>query len=180
MGWPAGTCTGDCAVDPCAPGIECIAQTDGDHRCYAPCMDYLDCRPGYACFDYWGSGTSYCYPLCGDDNDCPDTGTCNPFTRRCGTPQTGGDYGTPCTVGTDCLGGSCFSSWPDGYCTSLCSLTNGECPTGSGAVCVDAALGTRGDLGACVVSCTNPSDCPRSGYTCSDLYLSPENVCAPQ
>lgn len=180
LGWPSGTCTRDCANVACAPPAVCIENTNGDSRCHVPCTDSQDCRPGYACFDRWVSGTSVCHPLCAEDGHCPDTGTCNPYSRLCGTPQTGGDYGTACAVGTECLGGLCLSTWPGGYCTSMCSLTDGQCPASTGTVCVDVSQGNMGDLGACLPSCVDASDCARPGYTCTDTYLAPESICAPE
>jgi hypothetical protein len=80
-----------------------------------------------------------------------------------GGSSAGGTHvvGDGCTKDADCQSGLfCSTTDPGGQCLKICA-TAADCPTGS--VCTDEMK--------CYKSCTQASDCTRSGYACVDAML---------
>jgi hypothetical protein len=77
--------------------------------------------------------------------------------------------GAACENDEDCVAldggpGRCDTTWPSGYCASICA-TFLDCTGGEGAVCREIEEESR-----CLTGCFAPSDC-REGYRCDEeLY----------
>ena len=77
--------------------------------------------------------------------------------------------GAACENDEDCVAldggpGRCDTSWPNGYCASICA-TFLDCAGGESAVCREIA-----DESRCLAGCFARSDC-REGYRCDEeLY----------
>ncbi|MBI3178915.1 MAG: hypothetical protein HYZ27_04600, partial [Deltaproteobacteria bacterium] len=94
-----GTCSRFCTSDAECGGGVCDAMGWlfwGLPVCYPPCIlpaDPSDCRAGYTCDDWLGTGP-FCLGFCTTDSDCA-SGVCDPSTSFCG-PQ-----GERCGDGVD-------------------------------------------------------------------------------
>ncbi len=175
-GWPGGLCTQDCATLSCSEGH--CATLGGTDLCVPTCDDSSECRTGYACFDPWYSGQTFCYPRCEADGDCPETGQCNLHSGLCQGQSTGGDTAATCTGPLDCQSATCWFNTPAGYCTTLCNLQTGVCP-GDG-LCANAMNGTMADMGLCLDGCEDAADCARADHSCKNNFYSPDgDVCLP-
>ncbi len=177
-GMPGGLCTRTCSGSgDCASGFDCFTwNATNEQVCIPLCPSgsSSDCRSGYLCA---GTSDFFCAPDCTTDSQCPDTGTCNPWSGLCEALGTGATDGAACSAGTDCESGICITQAPDGYCTSICSLAAQDCP-GDG-VCVNYANGA-GDMGYCFDGCSQDTDC-RSGYHCQANSINPpptDEVCS--
>jgi hypothetical protein len=73
--------------------------------------------------------------------------------------------GASCTTDGDCLGGTCLSEFPEGYCTTLQCDTQG-CSNIFGAECL--VINELRTMPACYSACASDGDC-RSQYRCVDL-----------
>ena len=177
-GMPAGLCTRLCnGPGDCASGFGCFTWNPTNEQVCVPLCpsgSSSDCRTGYLCA---GTSNFVCSPDCTDDSECPDTGTCNPWSGLCETVGSGAEDGAACTAATDCESGICITQAPDGYCTSVCSLAAQDCP--AGGVCVNY-LNNTGDMGYCFVGCSQTSEC-RNGYTCQANSINPppnDDICS--
>jgi hypothetical protein len=89
-----------------------------------------------------------------------------------------GVTGAPCVSASDCVGlkAVCIrmdaqgTTWPGGYCTSLCNPMKNDPMTGANAQC--PGMGTcagQGAQGSCLTFCSasgGPNPCTRAGYSC--------------
>jgi hypothetical protein len=176
-GWPGGFCTQDCAIQTCTQG-HCATLYGTVDRCVPTCSDSSECRPGYACFDPWYSGQTFCFPRCEEDGDCPETQQCSLHSGLCHGVATGGDTGAMCAAPLDCQSNVCWLNTSDGYCTTLCNLQTGVCPGDS--LCADTMNGTMADMGLCLDTCEDNSDCVRTDHSCkNNFYGPPGDVCLP-
>jgi hypothetical protein len=140
-----------------------------------------ECPPSQQCNPNLTNGL-YCeVAVCRTNADCNAvTGTCDPQSGRCvssiaGPPDLSnlGAVGDPCPGGGAwCVSGSCFpasSTWPNGYCTSLCTILDDftdTCPTGSACSSFFAAV-----QGVCLDLCDTGTTVSRfgscrAGYSC--------------
>lgn len=94
-------------------------------------------------------------------------------------------YGAPCMTDADCeavLGadGICIDEilgvykLPGGFCSKACDLANtsvsfehdsAQCSADGGVTCV----GAQGLFTACIIECTDDSECGREGYGCRNM-----------
>lgn len=101
------------------------------------------------------------------------------------TPSIMEEYGAPCTTDADCepiLGadGICVTEilgvyeLPGGFCSKACDLANtsvsfehdaAQCSAEGGVTCV----GAQGLFTACIIECTDDSQCKREGYGCRNM-----------
>ncbi len=179
-GYDGGYCSEFCdlVMDDCSGDAQCVDLGVSTHGvCFDGCTDSTDCRPGYACVDR-GLASKICTippeTQCNDgvDNDSDQLLDCEDpdcqFLPICTSGM--GATGAPCSQHNDCSANAndplCLSvfSWPNGYCSQFCNLTNDDCP--AGAKCVDYFL-FQSDNGACLKTCNSPSDCAL-GYLCDD------------
>jgi len=151
----AGVCdheTGICSDPPIADGTAC---DDGDL-----CTKTDTCQAG-ACI---GDDPVICTAL----DQCHDTGTCDPATGVCSSPEladgTACNDGNACTQTDTCMAGACIGDDPV-TCTALdqchdagvCDPETGICsdpPIADGTTCDDGDLCTKTDTcqaGACIV-----------------------------
>ncbi len=149
--WPGGFCSVGCSVDTdCAAGDHCTGRV-----CMPDCTNNDDCRTGYACYDYYGTGSNTCAPAVG----------------------TGALAGGACTTNDDCLGalfGAVCNTdvdLPAGYCLSACAV-NADCAAGTH--CGSTANGGQ----VCVPDCAGNADC-RAGYECYNWLGDFTNTCGP-
>ncbi|MDF1565850.1 MAG: hypothetical protein P1V51_22635 [Deltaproteobacteria bacterium] len=159
-GLPGGYCTRSCETEACPTGTACTTY-GGSSYCFDSCLSSSDCRSGYVC------SAGVCDQACASDADCSGGELC--INSAC----VGSGVGDPCQVGTDCqspLG--CYRGIPEGYCTEACT-SGADCPAGSTcgnlrgsrmcvAVCradADCGSGQRCFGGACVIPCTQDSEC---------------------
>jgi cysteine-rich repeat protein len=172
-GLPGGMCvTDDCLSTPCQSGFDCVDHGGGDSVCFPSCAVDANCRSGYYCTDVFATPNPICSANCNSDTECPDSGACNEWSGDCAAELGLALDGAACTADASCEGGECIqgSEWPEGYCTSLCSLEDNLCP-GDG-VCLDHPDYTI--AGRCLDGCTSSPEC-RTGYACSPS----SNVCLP-
>jgi hypothetical protein len=172
-GVPGGWCVKHCTTaSDCPAGFACRETTDGDpgtSTCLQLCNKPDDCRAGNLCQVLGTELTTYCFPYCQSDADCPVTHHCDRYYGTCvDQPRPGnGEIGDACKQDQDCKSSFCIteglvSSFTGGYCTAFCSLSKQGCPSGS--VCA-LKWSTAGDSGICMTSCTASTTC-RSGYQC--------------
>ncbi len=93
-------------------------------------------------------------------------------------PDTNRLTGSPCTVDTQCLTGTCLTTEflqmlnpnleaPGGMCSMLYCSTDEDC--GAGGKCADASKVSTGFPMLCVKECAADADCGRTEYSCPDL-----------
>ncbi len=180
---PGEICDGDCPTcddgDPCTDDV----TAGSAETCNVVCST----TPVTACVD----GDACCPAGCASDTDmdcpcipttCIDAGrVCNTLPDGCGQTL---DCGT-CANEESCLGGACQASlgvgdscpqgqgcpqtgaciteanagWPGGYCSLACPAGDTDCPAGTHC---------EANFGACVLSCTEDSECS-PGYGCFDF-----------
>lgn len=184
-GYADGYCSEFCdlAAPDCAGDAVCadIGLKSLHGACLDGCVTEADCRTGYACVDY-GLSSKVCAPPpeseCDDytDNDhnglvdCEDRGCAESAACVAGSKATG----QPCTAHNECYSGTtdpfCVDfgnySYPGGYCSEFCNLTNDDC--GPGAVCTDWLSTSESVNGLCFHTCVSTAQC-RPGYKCLDI-----------
>jgi hypothetical protein len=193
--WPRGYCVEACPAQTCAFGGHCAALSEGPF-CVADCPG---CRAGYSCTDIDLASPSECVPgaCTGNDgctaaapvceigtgqcigcqvpSDCslyPGEPACNMATGACEAARPNGEA---CQAAGECAGGTCMTSWPDGYCTETCDPVNSP-SCGAGGLCEYVVGGAM-----CMAQCTPgvPPDC-RSQYTCMPETAGANYFCAVQ
>lgn len=165
------------ASNRCAPGLECLMDVTGGHRCFQYCLSDGDCilddETCWMPLDMYGSG-----PCEGDPMHVPLL-LCSPEEPTC-VQQCDGPFDTTgCPIGQVCT--------YDAECDTLACFMPGDVPVGeecedlleceAGAICITDGTGTSG---FCASWCDEYHTCP-VGYTCSPLSLPsfPElSVCA--
>lgn len=187
-GYPGGICLHGCndMEGPCPDGYACEELTAGDpstRSCLLRCTTSADCRRGYLCGDFVTQTAggfiedTVCMQHCSSAADCSTATVCDPYYGLCGPQQHPGtgDIGAACTTNEDCISGLCNfgPQFPNGYCTALCSLLTPDCPQGSAC---EYRLGSVGDVGTCLKSCAQESDC-RTGYSCAPGGFHGASVC---
>jgi hypothetical protein len=173
-GWPGGFCTKACSAEAdCPMSFQCVPDDQGNHHCMASCTKTTDCRTGYACFDAYGTQTPVCWPHCTVDRHCRQA-ECTKITNLCyihgGLVPTGGN----CAANAECRGNLCLIDGMLAYCTSRCRRSDLVCPPDS--QCVDYYDGERADMGLCLESCNNQTDCEQHENT---LIQCTGHVCQP-
>jgi hypothetical protein len=156
-----------------------------------------DCRSGYVCerTEHRMGDPGGCVPRCVTGSGaCPGGLACNATSGQCcgangfaccaGTTcdsltTCGADgfchlkesYGSECTSGVQCPGGTCITSqnadWPGGYCSGNCEAGVERCAEDNGA-CSPAFGNATGGAELCLDVCTfdgGQSSC-RNGYVC--------------
>ena len=157
-GYPGGYCISGCGVDAdCPAASHCATTADGAQLCVPDCTTNSDCRTGYECFDWLGSGTNSCGPVA----------------------SGAAGVGDACTVLQDCAGGqngACIATpdWDGGYCTVTSCDATSPCPSGSHCGFIDGAT----QEGICVDDCASGVDC-RTNYSCVDLDADAATECVP-
>jgi hypothetical protein len=188
VGPPGGLCVHLCATDAnCPESLVCVSLNPGgpERTCMQGCTQTSECRSGYICGALGpflgqpptGAPESFvCIPWCQSDSDCPATGACNPYTGICGTHGSSeSDVAEPCERAVDCPSSTiCFTD--ASYCSTWCSFSRQGCPDGS--TCEQPFSDDRGDLGACMKSCAQDTDC-RDDLTCVEPDTGRDNVCGP-
>jgi hypothetical protein len=152
-----GFCTRACTTkSQCGFGGTCVANGDGEGRCFGSCGAGGECRAGFRCTG------AVKLPVFGSP------GACLPLRPP---EQLGaGVAGRTCSVDADCPGGHCAArnllgtKYPDNYCTARC-YKDGEC--GAGGVCL-VPFGSF-DAGYCLLACETHQDCKREGYRCRTM-----------
>jgi len=165
---PNGVCGGDAKCDVTAPHTICNGGTNDMQPC-----DVDSACPGGACAG--GSAGDGCQADrdCGrcrgsttPDEDCTASGQCQSSPANCDTSEPrqcvgGTNAGVPCTVGSQCPGGSCSSRCVGGTNADAVCTTDSECP---GSVCQTGTCtgGTKDGN-----PCTSNANCPAiGGGTC--------------
>lgn len=168
IGAPGGFCAPPCESDAdCGEGRVCemfSGETLG--LCSIACTTHADCPPGNVCF------VDTCYPYCQRDDECL-SGLCDPYSRACnkGADPPGAGLYASCVRDDDCRSGSCDAD--TGRCTTLCLVSEQDCP--EGAVCVGVFF--EEDVGVCHPRCVDGS-CEDPGLECRDAGTpAGEQVC---
>lgn len=162
LGYPRGVCTAPCndsGVD-CPEGLCELQVGTSDGLCFQPCEGHAECRAGWQCL--YGR----CAPFCGEDGQCL-SGHCDPQTRLCtdGTPAEGAGPLGACVRGEDCASRVCVDAF-SGFCAVFCVEGAVECPAGS--VCVPGLDSAEPELGMCLPTCTDTTECPGDFECLSD------------
>jgi hypothetical protein len=127
--------------------------------------------------------TSWCFPQCNSDDDCPGR-HCNLGTGVCSdTAPTGTEIGGRCSTNADCIGGACVQVGVDDFlCSAPCVFGQpvgcgyGLSPAVREAAClaplVQGFLSSegQGDLGFCAETCDVDTDCAQHaarGWACA-------------
>jgi hypothetical protein len=156
-GTTVGTCVPFCASDQeCAPGLICLATTDGRRKCQAGCRMNSDCPLDRLCAPCPTTpGTNCCQGTtgvtCQSDMVCPTCSICDLSSLSCVQESEANDgYCHTCTQGDDspCL----TAKYGQGHCLPI---GNGRCGV------------------PCSQSSTTPlpfTGCPR-GFACTQLCV---------
>ncbi|MEM9187836.1 MAG: matrixin family metalloprotease [Myxococcota bacterium] len=173
---------------------QCVGYPDGGRYCGTQCFNDSDC-PGadFRCAPLRGGGSQCArvdgrsfscagamVPECSNDSECEDNQRCESGTCV-DVPTDLGDLGAPCTEGSECNSGFCFTDANGGVCARSCDWLDpmGSCP--AGFYCNGSASGACGD-GVCLAgapgaaadgdNCTDATDC-------ASLYCSAGRCGAP-
>ena len=88
------------------------------------------------------------------------------------SPDTTGDA---CTQNDDCqTGQTCYTDFPDGYCTKGCTNAGTDKACGAGTVCSPS-----GERMLCALICKEQDDC-RDGYECNGVPGTELKSCRPK
>jgi hypothetical protein len=198
--FPGGICTTRCTSDRTCNGGHCVQNlcvpgcTEGGAECDTyggVCLSIDGTMPpsvcGPSCFPAGAMPPTASYP------SCPATMACDVYSGACGaTPMMGAENGSPCTMDSDCRGGTCIlendamtgdpTGYIGGYCISFgyrlpdssyntgSPVPQGNCPPGSGPV--PFSDNQVADSTQCARICAHDSDC-RAGYSCQPLGMPP-------
>ena len=177
----AGTCDPVCQTS-CGCTEKCTTNRDGSNAClallgqrqpgqtctvnsYGSASQNDDCRPGSVCLRPGGdgSGTSYCFLLCRNDNDCSGV----PCVQRPVAPTNG--ISIPVAKVCDVAFVKCnpLKSYPDNQCPAdrqSCYLATPDPQTGASRTTCEYAPGGIGRPDACTYSrdCFEKLVCPQA------------------
>ena len=166
---PGGYCVTTCLWQLDCPE-QAVCEDLGDTQklyCLDGCLSDDDCRPEYWC-DYSGGhrnprgeSAGVCRTRCAADAGCRPGFKCAKGSGRC-VAESGEAVGAPCTEGSVCASGFCFSGFPSGgYCSQPCgSGKDDRCETGSVCVATGAAVAS------CMAVCEGFDAACRVGYAC--------------
>ena len=175
FGWPSGHCSTECETpgDACANGGVCTFFG----VCLVQCAADPDCRDGYTCQDVFEDGTTYCYPQCTDNAQCPEVGTCDPNQGLCIGPEADcgdlsdndGDDLIDCEDPTTCQGTAACTPGT-GAVGTPCDANTDCAATGGDPACFSDA-GAGWPMGYCTEFCDPVANDCGAGSTCVDAGL---------
>ena len=159
--YSGGYCTLRCPASSCPTGSTCVGLNPAygeEALCWDNCSATDRCRtPGYGCYGLSSGSACWISPLPPLD---------------AGTPAN--KVGNACTSDAQCInppenGGVCLMTqfnftWPQGYCSKQNCITNDECSSDGGALCIGFSTTEQ----ACVRRCADSRDGGQS--TCRPNY----------
>ncbi|MBI4821614.1 MAG: hypothetical protein HY791_35460 [Deltaproteobacteria bacterium] len=180
---PSGLARGEhCATDAACREQICHFMSE---ECSVVCGQDSDCGAGYVCnhvtYNPGNSRIGLCVRTCSDDQDCRVAGSpgnvCSPNSNAltgqtqliCTTPVGASPLGAPCTDGSQCQSGFCFTS--DSYfgsCTSAAQCGGVPCEGGQ----------CHAHYERCTAVCDNNADCAGGGpfTSCQPINVGGSNV----
>lgn len=186
--YTGGYCTLPCgtSANQCPSGSTCVGLLpqygEADTFCWDNCTATDRCRtPGYACYNLSSGAACWIDPIPPLDAGTP----ADKVGQACTSAM---DCDNPPESGATCLSREFNFNWAGGYCSKADCLSNAECSSDGGAICLGFTQNDR----ACVQKCADSSDggqstC-RNGYICNQYFTgladggqapSADGFCAP-
>lgn len=163
-GYAGGYCTYRCEAFTCPFGSICVRSLsesgEADSLCLDSCRTDDRCRTGYGCEPFDAGDACWIGPVGAAPADkvgepCTDDTSCS------SPPSTGGV----------CLTDAYRPGWPGGYCTKVDCLSDLECSTDGGALCLSSTQVRQSCVRRCADSRDGGQSTCRSGYHCSDYSV---------